>query len=614
MAKAYARQTKLTNVVGRSDYISNEKRQEKIVLHSRENMKYTWQEYATFEKENQKSNIENNQAREIVIALPNALDQDHKKIKKIVEVYSKSILGENRDFEYAVHWNETHTNLHAHIIFSERERQEKIPKTYKRDYYYNFEDGKMSNKKDPKAEITKRKGDFKYDENGEVEYTEQFSKKDPHFKSKQFNQKIKENLSMVLKENNFKVECFDDEVELAQIKIGKTSHEDFKKMAIELNKAKQDYNREIKRALETKALSRAEAKAHKKETTREIKRSNNPSKKITQKAINFIKDKVAYFKHIIKEKIQKIGVGDKVKKLKEHAERINADKLQKAYRCEIRAHEFSIQSQELQDSIDNNNSIINNLTEDLKEVNDKIGGYKQIRSEITTLENNLKNVQSQYGTLRFYEILKTEELNKQTNKIKNTISEIKLSIKDNPINEWRVAKASLVEKIERINSRIETQTNYKGELEFEKKKQTNLYHKIVQEMDEVENDLKLEIFDLNNPEIVRERETKAREKELKKKISKIIAEKITNRLNSATPKPISDELTQAIEEDVFNLSCSNKDFDFKEFLMEFNKQTDPNTVVFKYKSSTYGFENSNFEFEQEVKRQRYLQRSVSMRM
>ncbi|MCC9896924.1 hypothetical protein HK149_13100 [Streptococcus agalactiae] len=54
MANIYARETALKNVVGRSDYISNPKRQEEIVLHKQE-MKHDWKEYADFEKANQKS-------------------------------------------------------------------------------------------------------------------------------------------------------------------------------------------------------------------------------------------------------------------------------------------------------------------------------------------------------------------------------------------------------------------------------------------------------------------------------------------------------------------------------------------------------------------------------
>ena len=40
------------------------------------NMEHEWSEYADFEKENQRSNVANNQGREIVIALPNELSKD----------------------------------------------------------------------------------------------------------------------------------------------------------------------------------------------------------------------------------------------------------------------------------------------------------------------------------------------------------------------------------------------------------------------------------------------------------------------------------------------------------------------------------------------------------
>ena len=189
MAKAFARQTKLKNVVGRSEYISDNQRQEHIVLHSQENMIHSWNEYADYEKQNKKNKEENIQGREIIIALPNELDQDREKLKEIVDDYSFNLLGDNRDFEYAVHWNKEKTNLHAHIIYSERERQKKEPKRYKRDYYYNYEKGKISSKKDPGAVITKHKGDIKYDKEGEIEYTDHFLKKDTQFKSREYNEK-----------------------------------------------------------------------------------------------------------------------------------------------------------------------------------------------------------------------------------------------------------------------------------------------------------------------------------------------------------------------------------------------------------------------------------------
>ena len=50
MATVYGRIAKISNVVGRSDYLNDEKRQEKIVLQKKE-MQYSWQEHSSFEKE-----------------------------------------------------------------------------------------------------------------------------------------------------------------------------------------------------------------------------------------------------------------------------------------------------------------------------------------------------------------------------------------------------------------------------------------------------------------------------------------------------------------------------------------------------------------------------------
>ena len=74
MAKVYSRVSKINNVVGRSDYISNPDRQEFIKLTGKSS-DFEWEEYAQFEKENQKSQEKNNEARELVIALPNEMSE-----------------------------------------------------------------------------------------------------------------------------------------------------------------------------------------------------------------------------------------------------------------------------------------------------------------------------------------------------------------------------------------------------------------------------------------------------------------------------------------------------------------------------------------------------------
>ena len=157
MANAYSRTTKLKSISGRSDYISNPNRQENIVLHEK-NMEHEWSEYADFEKENQRSNVANNQGREIVIALPNELSKDPEKLKRLCDDLSKKMLGNNRDYEYAVHWNAAKTNLHVHLIFSERERNtERQPKVYKRDMWYDKDSNKMAKAHADNAELRFKK-------------------------------------------------------------------------------------------------------------------------------------------------------------------------------------------------------------------------------------------------------------------------------------------------------------------------------------------------------------------------------------------------------------------------------------------------------------------------
>ena len=133
MASIYGRVAKISNALDRSDYITDEKRQEEIVLH-KESMQYTWKEHSAFEKAHQKTNVANNEALEVHVALPNSLANDKKKLEQVCDDLVKDIVGENKDCEYAVHWNHNRTNLHVHILFSERENQIDLePKVYKKD-------------------------------------------------------------------------------------------------------------------------------------------------------------------------------------------------------------------------------------------------------------------------------------------------------------------------------------------------------------------------------------------------------------------------------------------------------------------------------------------------
>lgn len=242
MAKAFARQTKLSNIVGRSEYITDPKRQEDVVFHSRKHQQTSWLDYAAFEKQNQKSRDQNNEGREIIISLPHQLADDHEKLEAIIDEYALNLLGKNRDFEYAVHWNEQRTNFHAHIIFSERERvTERKPKRYKRDMWFNTENNRMAKAHAEGAELRYEKGQVMKDKEGNIRYeSDPFTIKDPKFKSRAFNDEIKKELKDVLNKHGFKYRLFNPKKEVPQIHVG---HE--RSRQPETYEKMKDYNQEV---------------------------------------------------------------------------------------------------------------------------------------------------------------------------------------------------------------------------------------------------------------------------------------------------------------------------------------------------------------------------------
>ncbi|OLU46820.1 relaxase/mobilization nuclease domain-containing protein, partial [Faecalibaculum rodentium] len=117
MPGVYSRVAKITNAAGRSGYLGDEKRQEEIVLQKSE-MRYSWQQHADFERTHQKTDVANHEALEVHIALPNQLSQNPEKLERVCDDLVEQIVGKNHDYEYAVHWNHSRTNLHVHILFS----------------------------------------------------------------------------------------------------------------------------------------------------------------------------------------------------------------------------------------------------------------------------------------------------------------------------------------------------------------------------------------------------------------------------------------------------------------------------------------------------------------
>lgn len=180
--KTFVRMTKLHDIKGRVNYITDEKRQENLI--SVINSDTDFSELVKFEKENSRSK---NEGRELVVALPNEwLDLDKSELNKRVNDIVKSTIGDNFDYVAAVHLNKTKSNLHTHIVFSEREKLIEGFEVYKKDVYLDG-NGNLAKKKEDRVKLIAKKGDFKLDKNGnKIPSKLTFSNKDNKFKDYNF--------------------------------------------------------------------------------------------------------------------------------------------------------------------------------------------------------------------------------------------------------------------------------------------------------------------------------------------------------------------------------------------------------------------------------------------
>lgn len=144
--KDFARVSKLSDIGGRGDYISNPKRQEKILAKS---APVDWKPYQQFEQENRRTAKQNNEGREVVISLPNEWAKLPKwELARRAQSIAETAIGKSTDLQWAVHWNKAHTNLHLHAVFSERQREDQG--VWDRDIYQTA-DGKVARRKADRA-------------------------------------------------------------------------------------------------------------------------------------------------------------------------------------------------------------------------------------------------------------------------------------------------------------------------------------------------------------------------------------------------------------------------------------------------------------------------------
>lgn len=328
MATVYSRIAKISNAEGRSEYITDEKRQEEIVLH-KESMQYSWAEHSSFEKGNQKSNVANNEALEVHIALPNELAEDNRRLEQVCDDLAHEIVGENKDYEYAVHWNHNRTNLHVHILFSERENQMELePKVYKKDIWQDKDTHKLAKANSENAVLVHKKGEVQRDKAGNIKYqTDIFKVKDKKFTERWWLHHKNKIVKDTLNKYGYKLDLHDgikNNPYLSQKKLYKGASKDYLDNAKAWNTEVKRYNENVKQHIELEPVQLKNYISIKQEVIENVKEANAKEKKITPRAIelvndmaNWVQQTLMQLKVFIKRKAKKIETMEKWQQVKD---------------------------------------------------------------------------------------------------------------------------------------------------------------------------------------------------------------------------------------------------------------------------------------------------------
>lgn len=302
MPNVFARTTKINNAVGRSAYISDQThKQEEVLLHKAA-MVYGWQFYHEYELKHQKNAGQaQNEAREILLPLPNELASQYKgattveqkkKIEIICDELAKEIVGENHDYEYAVHWNKARTNLHCHLMFSEREVVDLSlleQKTYAKDIWHDPVTHKLTKK--GVGVLVHKKGELMYRDGQPVYKTEPLSAKDTRFKEKSFMMQQKLAYQKVMSDYGFDFDVNDNQTPyLAQKKLYKGASADYITAAKEWNAEVKRYNEIVKEYIRESPEAEEEYISIKRDVLDNVREANQSEKRITREAVNLVKN------------------------------------------------------------------------------------------------------------------------------------------------------------------------------------------------------------------------------------------------------------------------------------------------------------------------------------
>lgn len=246
--KNLVRVQKITNGRGSIKYITKDSKGEILASYSTQSMN-EWEilfdyNQQKFNEEKEKGNWMMDQrssdgkeakaveAKMFVVALPN--ERAEQNPKELVKELADDWVSENQtDCYIALHWNKTHTNLHAHILASERKKKESPSvRRAKRNRYYDV-NGKECKKADAVRIV--HKGDVISGQN------ELYESGKIDLKSEKALNKIKEHYSKILGTELYK----DDGLHLPQTHLPRINERSSEKV-LEDYERKREYNATVK--------------------------------------------------------------------------------------------------------------------------------------------------------------------------------------------------------------------------------------------------------------------------------------------------------------------------------------------------------------------------------
>lgn len=254
---SFIRQSKLSDVAGRIDYISNPKRQEYLYA-TYQTEGVTPKFWKNLARENQLDFKASGSAgkciegREFIIALPESFVQY--RADDVVGIFTETFHKRyGVECTAALHHNKAKTNYHIHLVFSERKMLEQSEvKIATRNMFYDEQGKHRRTKKEVLDEQGNLRAGCSIIPKGEVYESHIFTKKNEWFKNKAFTKEVKElftdTINRYVKEESEKLSVFQQgSVYLATKKIGKNNPKAEEIKAD--NAARQEWNRTVDVAL-----------------------------------------------------------------------------------------------------------------------------------------------------------------------------------------------------------------------------------------------------------------------------------------------------------------------------------------------------------------------------